>query len=163
MNHKTLKTALPALMLGLSITLGAQAGPDEREPHSRAASGPPSLVAQMHGALKRLDLDESQRAAVRDVFEQHRNVFAANQAASRDNRQALHTVVTAEPLDADILAGVAELEGQLAAERVMLFGEVASEVYALLSEEQRAQLQQWREHLADRGPRRGHRRPADNG
>ena len=57
--------------------------------------------------------------------------------------------------DADAVAAIADKEGDLAAERIKLTGEALSQVLAMLTDEQRAQLDTM---AAERQKRRGEKR-----
>jgi Spy/CpxP family protein refolding chaperone len=67
----------------------------------------------------------------------------------------LKELVKAESLDEQAVAAVAETEGLLAAERLKIAARAASEIFALLTDEQREQLEAM---AAERGQRHTEKR-----
>jgi Spy/CpxP family protein refolding chaperone len=110
--------------------------------------------------LDRLDLDDTQRQTVDNIFEAAKPEFDALRERKQSNRTALADL---DPADAnyaiDLEAAAAE-KGQLAKEKTLLFARVRNEVNAVLTEDQRAKLEQGMERRTERGNsrKRGHSR-----
>jgi Spy/CpxP family protein refolding chaperone len=134
----------------LSAAPLAYAGPDHPG-HGPDRSDPVAGVQRrLAGAVKRLDLTDEQRAAVRTVFEENRDDLKANRKASLAVREELHALLMQDSLDEDALAELARREGELAEERVLLGVGLASQVLAELDETQREELQAMRSDREER-------------
>lgn len=128
----------------LATTSLAVAGPDHPG-HGPDGSDPVAgAQRRLAGAVKRLDLSDDQRAAMRAVFEANRDDLAANRQASRVVREELQALLQEDSLDEAALAELARREGELAEERVLLGAGLASRVLAELDADQRDQLQAMR-------------------
>jgi Spy/CpxP family protein refolding chaperone len=110
--------------------------------------------------LDRLDLDDTQRQTVDNIFEAAKPEFDALRARKQANRTLLAEL---NPADAnyviDLEAAAAE-NGQLAKDATLLFSRVRNEVNAVLSDDQRARLKERMDRRKDRRGSRnhGHRR-----
>jgi Spy/CpxP family protein refolding chaperone len=106
--------------------------------------------------LDRLDLDDTQRQTVDNIFEAAKPEFDA----LRERRQANRTLLAdLDPADAsyaiDLEAAAAE-NGQLAKDATLLFSRVRNEVNAVLSDDQRAKLKERMDRRKDRRGSRNH-------
>lgn len=121
------------------------------------------------GVARGLDLSETQRQQIRAVTEQHGDAVRAAAERVRTAREAQRKVLSAMPLDEGQVRattqGVVDAETELALERAR----IRSEVFALLTPDQQAQvqknqaslesrLQERRERLRERAERRLQRR-----
>jgi Spy/CpxP family protein refolding chaperone len=154
-NARSIRTLSLALLLAAALPLAAD---QHGGPHGNGPGGSPDdmgpMLGQVRQMLGQLELTDQQREAVRAIMHSNRGNFAANRAATQANRAALHAVVTASELDSEELARLASAEGQLASERVMMFGESASSILAVLTDEQRAELQTMEPVARGERPRR---------
>jgi protein CpxP len=139
------------LLAGLLATSSlAIAGPGHPG-HGQDGFDPVSTVHRhLAGAVKRLDLSDDQRSAVRAIFEDNRDDLRANMEASHAVRKELQALLMADTLDEDALAELAGREGELAEERVLLGAGLASQVLAELDPDQRAELQAMRAEREER-------------
>jgi len=152
----TQKIVLMTALLGASGL--AFAGPEHRS-HGSDARPSSQPAREFAGAIKQLDLSPDQQAEIESIFVASRDAMKAHAEASKALREDLRNLLNAPQLDEDALATLAEAEGDLAEERVMLMGTLAADVLAELDEEQRAELEELRaERLARRGERRQDRR-----
>ncbi len=113
--------------------------------------GPEMIVGRM---AERLGLDDVQREFVRNIMDAARPELQALHEKARANRDALAT------LDAGSaeVQNIAISNGELATEATLLFARVRSEINAVLTEEQRAELAVLKESRQDRREdRRGDR------
>jgi len=122
----------------------ALAGPEHR---SQGAQANPAQqpAREFAGMLRQLDLSPEQQAEVKAIFSTNKDALEAQAEASRALREDLQVLLGADVLDENALADLAEMEGKLAEERVMLMGTLAADVLAELDDEQRAELQALRE------------------
>ena len=103
------------------------------------------------GTLKQLDLTAEQQQSVRSVFQNNADQRKALAQQSRANRQALASTL---PDDPKYPALIAERK-QLATQRIQQSSDTESQIYALLTAEQKAKVPQL---LAERKARREERR-----
>jgi len=117
----------------------------------------PMISARM---LDRLDLEDTQRQTVDNIFEAAKPEFDALREQKQSSRAALAALDPANPSYSIDLEAIAAENGRLARESTLLFARVRSEVNAVLTEDQRAKLEQGMERRKERGNsrRRGHRR-----
>jgi Spy/CpxP family protein refolding chaperone len=110
--------------------------------------------------LDRLDLDDTQRQTVDNIFEAAKPEFDALRERKQSNRTALADLDPADASYAIDLEAAATEKGQLAKEMTLLFARVHNDVNAVLTEDQRAKLEQGIERRKERGNsrKRGHRR-----
>lgn len=153
--------ALAALLATLATP--ATAAP-EHAMHGKHEHGAPPFdgdhsEAMLHHLMRmaqKLDLDEAQQTRIHEILQASREDLRGLTTAGAENRQALHDVLTTEPLDEEALAKAADAAGDLVAERIVIAAHAARAVMAELSEEQRARLNEMREeHLARMRERRG--------
>jgi Spy/CpxP family protein refolding chaperone len=161
-----LSSALGAALLVTSSAAMAQPGSGS-EPQTHPSSG--SQYGARHGATvrrgvdpkaamlrglaratERLELDSEQEARIAAIFDDAREQLQANRQAAGDLREELRGIVTAESFDEDALAAAADREGDLSAERVMIAGIASASILAILTEEQRAELELLREEAQGR-------------
>lgn len=154
----TQTVALTALLTAAPLALADH----DRGHRAQGGYDPTSSVQRkLTRAMKQLDLSEEQESAVRAIFEDNREDLQANREATRAVREDIRALLDSWPLDEAALASLAEREGELAEERVVLTSTLASEVLAELDEDQRAELdamreerrERMRERFSDRGDR----------
>ena len=102
---------------------------------------------------ERLDLDDEQLASVRAVVDEHRAEQRALRDQLREGRALIRELSADDAYDEEELRALAETHGDAQAELIVLKAKMRSEISAVLTDEQRAQL-------AEMGERRGrgHRR-----
>jgi Spy/CpxP family protein refolding chaperone len=129
--------AATLMLVGSSLAL---AGPEHA---GHGGNGPNSEFdpgRKLAYAVRRLDLTGTQEDAIRSLFEANREDMIANREASREVREDLQALMQEDTLDQEALAELAEREGELAEERVLLGGTLASRVLAELDDAQREEL-----------------------
>jgi Spy/CpxP family protein refolding chaperone len=87
--------------------------------------------------LGRLNLTDAQRTQVRDVMDRHQEETRAAQIKMREAREALRKAVETVPLDEGLVLEKADAVGRLEGDLAVLRARIHSEVYALLTAEQR--------------------------
>ena len=88
----------------------------------------------------RLDLSEEQREQVRKLLDEKRKSMDEQMRSERESHQALHQAMTAQPYDAEAVRRLAEAQGAAVTARIIARAETRQRIRALLSDEQREQL-----------------------
>lgn len=102
----------------------------------------------------RLDLDDTQRQEVANIIDAAKPEVSALREQFRSNKAALVALDSSAASYSVDLERIAGENGRLATEATLLFSRVRSEVNAVLTDEQRTQL----ESLIERGGKRGNNR-----
>ena len=160
-----------AVLLSFSGTILAQddvSGPvDSMKKGRHHQRGPQALpaVERMMRAIRHLDLDDEQKASIKLTMQNLRGEDRALKMEMRAGHEQLKALITAEVYDEDAVAEVAEKEGAIAAERLIISSRAMSAVYSQLTDEQRLELETMAaERAAKRGEKRGKRqKPAVEG
>ncbi len=126
--------------------------------HARGMQGMPA-VEQLIRALHQLDLDEAQKenihTALRDMKADARPVMQTTRA----RHEQLRKLITADTYDENAVAVLADKEGELAAERVVITSRTFANIFSMLSDEQRGQLRSMAEQRQQhRSEMRKHKR-----
>jgi Spy/CpxP family protein refolding chaperone len=98
------------------------------------------VVETMMRAIKQLDLDDDQKARIREVMEVLKTDVRPIMMESRTTLAQLPDLVKATPYEEESVAALAGKEGALAAERLMLTSQALSDVYKILTIDQRNEL-----------------------
>ena len=156
MNYRIKLVLMLTAFLLAGNTLAAERGQHSERMHARG--GPDigmQVIQHLTKAIRRLDLSEEQKTAVRAEFSGMKEDLRPLIRQLHEGRKELRGVIISEQYDADAVAAIAEQQGTLTAEITVLVSEIASSVLARLTDEQRADLQamgvERREH------REGHR------
>ena len=112
----------------------------KRKHHQREMQAMP-LVDKMVRAVRHLDLDEEQKAAVKAVVRNLKRDIHPIMAETKAGHRELKELIKAPAFNAEAVALLAQKEGELAAERLMLTSQALSTIYMLLTDEQRAELE----------------------
>ena len=139
--------AATLLLAGSTLTL---AGPGHADHGGKGPGAGFEPGRELSHAVRRLDLTDAQEDAIRSLFEANREDLLANREASRELREELAALMREDTLDQDALAELAAREGELAEERVLLGGTLASEVLAELDDAQRDELAAMRAEREER-------------
>jgi Spy/CpxP family protein refolding chaperone len=149
-----MKKLTPALILiaALAATSTAQARDhrDDRNGPPRDGSVAMEMVGHMHRALKQLDLSAEQEEAIKAEFKAMKTDLRPLADAMRDNRAALHELLTAEDFDAEAVSAIADEQGQITADMVRLASSTIHAAKRELTEDQLAQLAEMREEHRQR-------------
>ena len=106
---------------------------------------------RMLGRMARfLDLTESQKAQIRDVYQSHSVEIQAQREARRAAHRALAEAAAAEPLNESAVRSRAAEVGRVAAEGALLRSRIRSEIAPLLTTEQREKLKDMRTRVHGR-------------
>lgn len=147
-----------AMLIVSGITLAQDDSPGERErrgKHQQRGMQAMPVVSNVMRAVRHLDLSEEQKAGVKAVMHELKVAMHPINSEKRANQLQLKDLVTADIYDETAVALLAETEGTLAADRLLLTSRAIADVYAQLTIEQKAELELM---AADRQARKGERR-----
>jgi Spy/CpxP family protein refolding chaperone len=143
---------------GLTVLAQAQQGPAQPRQGRPWGPGPRAHAMALGFALGQLDLTAAQREQVHGILQQHRDEARALMQQARAARQTLNKAVETLPVDEAAIrsasTGLAEVHTQQALARAR----VRSEVWQLLTPEQRAKAETLKAEMRERAKQR-HERP----
>jgi len=157
MTPNKLRTSILAACAALTIAGGiAYAGADgkdagQHQGHHMHRHGGPHGATPLMGTLRKLDLTDEQKQSIRSVFENTQQQRQALRDQRRSNRTSLASTMPDDPKYPALIAA----QKQLAADAIQQSSDTQTQVYALLTPEQKAQIPQL---LAERKARRDERR-----
>ena len=115
-------------------------------------------VAGMMRAIRHLDLSEDQKAGIKAIMQDLKAEERQLKKEMKFGHEQLKELIKADVFDEEAVAALANQEGVLAAERLIITSRALSEVYAQLTDEQRAELEAMAtERAARRAEKRGNR------
>ena len=114
-------------------------------------------------AIKRLDLDEAQETSLREIMDTMREDLRPVMEATREGHMQLKELINADTYDETVVASIADRQGDLAAERLMITSRAMSDALQLLTEEQRAELEAMAEERRERRSERRKRKNTEAG
>jgi len=161
--NKLIITTISALMLSASSMALAQnsdgeSGDRGKRQHRGMQTNP--LVDQVMRGIRRLDLEDDQKTSIKTIMQTLKADSRVLMGQTKDNHQQLKALITADSYDEAAVLNLAENEGELATERMLLSASALSDIYIQLTEEQRAELSlMTEERMAKRGERRKDRSP----
>jgi protein CpxP len=140
-------TFLTTLLLAFTGTLLAQdpvADPvnyaKKSRHHQRGNQSMPAVESMMRG-IRHLDLSDEQKASIKGIMQVLKAEERPLAKEMKSGHEQLKELIKAEGFDEQAVASLAEKEGTLAAERLIIASRAMSEVYGQLTDEQRAQLE----------------------
>lgn len=129
---------LIASSLAFGLGSGALAQSDER-PGAMPSQG-------MHRMLRHLDLSDAQRDQVFKIFHDQSPAMHERMKAARAAREDLQKLAAASAFDRQRARAIADTEAKAIADMEVMRAESMSRVREILTPEQRAKLDQMREH-----------------
>jgi protein CpxP len=141
--NKLIITIVATLLLavsGIALAQDFSGEPGRKGSRNHRGMQPMPLTDQLMRAIKHLDLSEEQKTNIKAVMQGLKEEVHPIMQDMRTGHEQLKELVKAEGYDEDAVALVAEKEGDLAAQRIMLTSEALSNVLAQLTDEQREQL-----------------------
>ena len=149
---KTFKTILAVALVAGSLAVAGQAaampyggGPDGcmRGAHKMGPGGKGFNVERMS---QRLNLTEEQRTQVQASVDGTSEQMTDLRSKMQQNREAMRELTQQTPFDEEEVRKLAAAQGDLKADMIVLRAQQRSEINAILSDEQRAQMQNrpWR-------------------
>lgn len=135
---------LAVLLTALATTgyaIAADHGERGKRMHQRG--GPDmgmQVIEHLTRAIRRLDLSEEQKDAIRADMQGFREDFKPLVKQVHENRKALHELITADSNEDEAVSAIASQLGQLTEEMTLLVSDQAASILDELDEEQRAEL-----------------------
>lgn len=149
------KTALLALVTSSLLATSVYANFDGKNgPRDRHDDGPgfglPHLGMMTERLAERLGLDEAQRDSVDNIMSAAKPEIEALRERAKTNHEALRALSPGDPQ----VQNIALSNGELATEATLLFARVRGEIDAVLSDEQRAELAEFKDRSDGRRGKR---------
>ena len=123
--------------------------------HHQRGGQPMQGVEKLMRAIRHLDLNDEQKDSTRAIMQTLRQDQREIMREMKAGHQQLKELIKAEIYDEEAVAALAEREGLLVAERLIITSKAMSEVYGLLTDEQRMELE---EMAAERAAKREEKR-----
>ena len=101
----------------------------------------------------RLDLSDSQKSQVREILKSHKSAILAQLRARRDAHRALHAAIQASTFDEGAIRAKAEELGRVEGDGAVLLGQIRSEIWPVLNDEQKTRVDAFHQHLSHKGDR----------
>ncbi len=138
-----------ATLLTAALSATAFAAPPGRDGFGqgpRAGHKPPSPVGMLARAIDRhIDVTDEQRAEIEAILDAHRAEARPLATQERATRRELADLVRSGAWDEATLTTLAERQGELTTQRIVLGAHGAADLLAVLNDEQRAELEALRE------------------
>lgn len=151
----TIITALLLTISGMALAQDFYGEPVNKGQHSQRGMQGMPMVEQIMRSLRRLDLEDEQRESIRAIMQDLKAETDPVMQKSRAVHLQLKELIKANVYDEEAITTLAVQEGDFAAERMMITSRALSQVYSLLSLEQRDELESM---AAERQERRAERR-----
>ncbi len=117
----------------------------------RGAPPHSDFAPHVFGRIARaLDLSDDQKSQIKAVLKTRASEIEAQIKASASARRAVHEAVLAEPPDEAAIRAAAQKFGQVHADAAVLFAKIRTEIQPILTSEQRAKIQKFRERMRNR-------------
>jgi Spy/CpxP family protein refolding chaperone len=157
----TTRIAIAALLTA-ALSTAAFAGPPGRDGFGdgpRAGHKPPSPVGMLARTIDRhIDVTEAQREEIEAIMAAHRDEARPLARQAQQARRELATLIESGAWDEEAVTALAEQQGALTAQRIVLGARGASELLAVLTDEQRVELEAVREVRREMRRERSERR-----
>lgn len=151
--HKLTITFISITMMALAGAALAGPRPDHYRDgpphHGRGMPGMP-VVDMVMRAVMHLDLSDEQEDSIRDIMRSLKTDDRELMKDMRSSHEQLKDLIKADTFDETAVAEIAGKEGNLTTERLILASRAMSQVYAQLTDDQRAELQAMAEERAAR-------------
>ena len=157
--NKLIITIATTLLLTTSASILAQDEPvgERSRKGDRHQGGMQAMPAadKLMRAIRHLDLSDEQKESIKGITMAMKTDMRAIMHETRAGHIALHDLIKSDVYDEEAVTVIAEKEGDLAAERLMITSRAMSEVYNQLTEEQRTELGNMAaNHRQNRGKKR---------
>ena len=157
MSGTLLATLLLALM-GTALAQGPVANSQDtaqKSRHHQRGNQPMPAVERMMRGIRHLDLSDEQKTSIKGIMQDLKAEERPLVREMKSGHTQLKELIKAESFDEQAVASLAENEGALAAERLIIASRAMSAVYAQLTDEQRAELETM---AAERAAKRAEKR-----
>ena len=158
----TLITTMLLASTGAVLAKDGYGGHGKKAPHHQRGPQTMPVVNQMMKALKRLDLDDSQKEQVKAVMQDMKQQLKPIMKETKTGHQQLKKLIKAEVYDAKAVAVLAKAEGKMAADRIEIAGKALSDIYSQLTGEQRVRLESMADERMERRKEKREQRASDD-
>lgn len=150
MKHK--RVIIGGIMAASLLTMGTAAvhadptaGCDKRAHHTSFKPGHKQGEHRLQRMMAYLEMDQTQRDQVKELFEQNRDKVEEKHQAMHKIRQQLREAGTSDTYDTDRVKQLAKQQAQLGAELAELRTATFNRIYQLMTPEQKKKLKVMRE------------------
>ena len=154
----TILTTLLLAFTGMALAQDPAADPENyanKSRHHQRGNQPMPAVERMMRGIRHLDLSDEQKASIKGIMKDLKAEERPLAKEMKSGQAQLKELIKAESFDEQAVAALAETEGALAAERLIIASRAMSAVYAQLTDEQRAELESM---AAERAAKRAEKR-----
>jgi len=134
--------------------------------HKRGGPQGSMIVEQFTRELRKLDLSDEQKASVKAIMKDLKEQSKPIAKDQRANQMALKDLIQSDAWDDNTAGELAAIAGDLSAQRTLLTSKALSDIYAQLTDEQRAELaakaQERQDRRGDRAGKRAERMAEQN-
>lgn len=110
--------------------------------------GHADFAPRIFGRIARaLDLSDDQKSRIKEILKAHAAEIEAQMKSSAAARRALHQAVLDQPSDESAIRAAALELGQVQGDNAVLFAKIRTEIQPVLTDGQRAKIQQLRERV----------------
>ncbi len=158
MISRTILTTLLICFMGTAVAQDPVAEPTRKEHKQQRGNHAMPVVAGMMRGIRHLDLSDDQKAGIKAIMQDLKAEERELKREMKFGHEQLKELIKADVFDEEAVAALADQEGVLAAERLVVSSRALSEVYGQLTDEQRAELEVMAtERAARRAGKRGQR------
>ena len=162
LTNRIARTALATLLLavmGTALAVEPSDGPARKAKHHQRSAQQMPAVEKMMRAVRHLDLSDEQKENIRAIMKDLKANERTLMKQVKNGHEQLKGLIKAEVYDESAVAALAEQEGALMTERLIITSRAMSKVYGQLTDDQRAELETMaRERAAKRAENREQRR-----
>jgi Spy/CpxP family protein refolding chaperone len=162
LTNRMTRTALATLLLavmGTALAAEPSDGPERKAKHHQRSAQQMPVVEKMMRAVRHLDLSEEQKANIKTIMHDLKANERTLMKQVKSGHEQLKGLIKAEVYDEPAVAALAEKEGALMTERLIIASRAMSKVYGQLTDDQRAELETMAsERAAKRAENREQRR-----
>lgn len=118
--------------------------------HGRHADAPRDMKAHMHSLANKLGFSDDQKAEARELLQGSFTDLKVIREEMRANRDAMKTLIEDSGYDADAVAELSRLQGELFAQQLEIRLATRAAFNDILSDDQRARLAEFKAKRSDR-------------
>ena len=161
----TIFTTLLLAFTGTALaqeTVADPANASKKSRHNQRSEQSMPVDGNMMRAIRHLDLSDEQKASIKGIMRGLKTEERPLVKEMKSGHEQLKELIKAENFDEQAVVALAEKEGALAAERLIIASRAMSEVYGQLTDEQRLELETMAAERAAKRAEKRQKRP-DNG
>jgi Spy/CpxP family protein refolding chaperone len=136
-------TVLLLAVSGMAVAQDGGQGPGNKgqRPHRGMQAQPRTMMEGVMRAIKRLDLSEEQKEGIWSTAHSLKGELHPVMVEMRNGQRELRELISSGSFDEKAVAALAEKEGDLTKQRILLTSAAVADVLGQLTEDQRAQLE----------------------